>query len=236
MTERLTDKELATLMEGVLETLEVHFDRLALALAQHRHPMGMGTLQRMQASQELRQAYDLFEAATKALTLTDEARAENREAFVIQRIWNDAAIAYSQKHPEGEPWHTLSDEERAAWFASADPRIPPLWDDLTDVQKATYMQERAQGLTEDEAAQQHTLRRALHLRRRAARKIDMAGLEYHVKADPRERMEDAAQMIRIASFMRTDPSITDLALAVWEEHERRAIHAYTRPFEPYEVP
>ena len=165
----------------------------------------------------------------------------------MARVWGRAKDKYQRwaglqrKSPLSTitPWHALTEEAKASWFALADDRVPPTWNELTPEERGAYRDEHdIRPLPAREAAAHHESNRWKSMRRRAYRQIEFAN-PYTVFSNPQQRMENAAQFAQMLSERRerhAKGQISDLELAIWQEHYRRALHAYTRPFEPYPEP
>lgn len=226
-----TDEELTEILNRALQTIEDAAPRLARAIARKRFPETR-PMDIRHATQNLDNAIRLIREDIEALSYTDEAQAARREREQTNRTWVEAARLYRARHRYGVPWHELTEEQRAEWFELADERVPPKWEDLTQKQRLVWAGGR--DLPEDVVEPLYTRDRALKIRRKAYRKI------HHAKPftilSPQQRMADVAETAQTLSWARLENAkgrINDLTLAVWEEHYRRALHAYTKPFEPY---
>ncbi|WNN95128.1 hypothetical protein SEA_MAGRITTE_177 [Microbacterium phage Magritte] len=233
-----SDVVLAEILTEALDTIEEAIPRLATAIAHKRFPETR-PMDIRHAKENAEQALRVFREDVEALTYSDEARAQKRAEAAKARIWKMAADQYYASVPKNSqgmpvPFSMLTEEQREEWFELADDRVPPTWENLTDEQRLSWAGGR--NLREDIVRPLYEKERARGLRRRAAKKIDRIN-PYAVR-DPNQRMAEAAEMTRMRSWAREQNAqgrMSDLQLAVWEEHHRRALHAYVRPTEPYVV-
>lgn len=237
MTEK-TDIELAKILTDALDTIEEAIPRLAVAIAQRRRP-DYRDMDVRHGRENAERSMRVLREDVEALTYSDAARAHRRAQKEMERIWRRARSKYerwagSQRTPRDNiaPWGTLNGAEKAKWFGLADDRIPPTWNELTPDQRADFFQRhRGQALS---PPQIHAEKRARGLRRRAYQHVEHSA-PFTIKS-PDARMAEVALMAELLSRSIDEHRmgrVNDLQLAIYEEHYRRALHAYTRPTEPY---
>lgn len=241
------DVELSAIVRESMDALDGYEDRMATAYGRRMMQLSAKTQFRGYhekiARDEIRDAVSLLMNVSDALKYTEDGLKQAEAKREFDRIWGRAKHMYQQhagthrtdRRKIITPWHELSEDEQAEWFALADDRVPPTWDELTPDQRADFSQRHTrQALS---PAQIHAEKRARNIRRSVARQIEHAR-PYRVLS-PQQRMSDVADMTQILSWAKEEHAkgrVTERELAVWAEHRRRAYHAYTRPFEPYEVP
>lgn len=229
------DRELSAIIRDAIDALDGYEDRMARAWAKRQMQSLPKTqfsgFHRDQALKEIRAAKSFLLNVGDSLKYTDEALAKGFEERLNQRIWADAKQAYRHRNPQGLLWDQLTDEERQKWFDYADESVPPTWENATPQTREHYRELLKREHTRPEDA--YNRDRARKIRRRASFKIDFAGYPYRVHPDPTARMAEVATMAQTRGYILGDTGRTELEIAVWDEHYRRALHAYTKPFEPY---
>jgi len=228
-------------IEEELPRLKQALSRRSLEKARSRNELPGGAVkEHVRVMEALKVLHD----AARVLGETPQARAQAKAEMELARVWRRAKHMYlSQPRRDRRnkiiPWGALSDAQRTKWFEQADDRVPPTWAELTPTQKALYRGAHdILALPSDEAAAHHERNRQKNMRRRAYKRVQFAA-PYRVLSNPETRMTDVTAKAQTLGWAREEHArgrVSDMELAVWEEHYRRAIHAYTRPFEPYPEP
>lgn len=237
-----TDIELAERLTPILDLIEDVIPRLALAIARKRFPREESRIVSIRhATQNAHNALRVLREDVEALTYSDEARAARRAQEEMDHIWRRAKSKYQHwagAKRKGQdrilPFEQLSEDQKSEWFGLADDRVPRVWDELSPGQREAYAARHHMSTDPGRAKRDHTMRRARGLRRRAYKQVEHS--RPYTVLSPTQRMDDiaaAAQTLSWARAQRARGAATDLDLAVMEEHYRRALHAYTRPTEPY---
>lgn len=249
-TEPMTDLELSAKISERLDWIEEELPRMRTALMRRFRAFDSrsktGILSH-KAMIELQGSMRVLHEAARALGETPQARAQAKAESELNRVWQKAKTQYhhwASKSRGGTfqaiiPWDMLTEDQKAEWFDRADDRVPPTWRELTPEQKGAYRDTHGiRSLESAEAGAHHERNRQKHLRRKAYRQVQDA-VPYKVPRTTEQRMEDVTAHAQNLSWVRAEHAagrMSDLTLAIQQEHYRRALHAYTRPFEPYEAP
>lgn len=221
-------------IEEALPRLKQALSRRALEDRLRNEPPRGAAKEHKRVQEALRVLHD----AARVMGQTPQARAQVKAESELARVWRRAKHMYlSQPRRDRSnkvvPWDTLTEDQKVAWFERADDRVPPTWQELTPTQKAVYRDEHGiRSLPSDEAAAHHERNRQKNMRRRAYKRA----APYRVHLDPETRMTEVTIKAQTLGWAREEHArgrLTAMEVAVWEEHYRRAVHAYTRPFEPY---
>lgn len=244
--EPMSDLELSAKISERLDWIEEEMTRMQIALVRRqreRNPRAKSALVSMQARRQIQEALRVLHEAARAVGETPGARAQAKAESELNRVWSRAKDKYQRwagsqrKSPIQTitPWHALSEEEQAHWFGLADDRVPRTWRELAPEERGIYRDRfDLRPLPAAEAAAHHERNRWKSMRRRAYRQVEDA-VPYRVLS-PEQRMADVAAHAQNLSWVRAEHAagrMSDLTLAIQQEHYRRALHAYTRPFEPY---